>query len=133
MLNITSRLAVRPQNLPDWDFDWSDMEPQRPVEELGISDFLPDEEDMDMLKERAIQYVMRFLVTELQALAHLQKSAPVETVLHPVKKSVVVPMKVLFKDEKYTDETIDILSQIMADANLSGNSQVILNLLQICT
>ena len=30
----------------------------------------------------------------------------------------VVPMKVLFKDEKYTAETIDILSQIAKDAKL---------------
>lgn len=33
-------------------------------------------------------------------------------------------MKVLMKDEKYTDDTIDILWQLAVDANLSGDSQV---------
>ena len=33
-------------------------------------------------------------------------------------------MKILFKDEKYKSETIDILSQLMCDANLSGSHQV---------
>ncbi len=33
-------------------------------------------------------------------------------------------MIVLFKDEKYTSETIDILSRLRADADLKGTSQV---------
>lgn len=40
--------------------------------------------------------------------------------IHPAQKSEVVPMKVLFKDEKLKSETIDILSQLMSDANLDG-------------
>ena len=31
---------------------------------------------------------------------------------HPVVQSEVIPMKILMKDEKYTAETIDILTQI---------------------
>lgn len=34
-------------------------------------------------------------------------------------------MKVLFKDEKYKDETLDILAQLMKDAKLTGDLQVI--------
>ena len=33
-------------------------------------------------------------------------------------------MKILFKDEKYKNQTIDILTQLVGDANLSGNHQV---------
>ena len=33
----------------------------------------------------------------------------------------VVPQKVLFKDEKYIQETIEILSQLIDDADLKGN------------
>ena len=44
----------------------------------------------------------------------------------PVTKSVVVPMKVLFRDEKYTDENIQILQQYIRDCNLSGIAQVCL-------
>ena len=36
----------------------------------------------------------------------------------------MVPQKVLFKDEKHTQETIDILSQLIEDANLNGDPQV---------
>ena len=32
--------------------------------------------------------------------------------------------EILFKDEKYKDETIDILTQLMTDGNLSGDNQV---------
>lgn len=33
-------------------------------------------------------------------------------------------MCVLFKDEKYTSETVDILAQLIIDANLNGQPQV---------
>ena len=33
-------------------------------------------------------------------------------------------MKILFKDEKYKSETIEILQQLMADADLKGHHQV---------
>ncbi len=67
---------------------------------------------------------MNYLVREFSGLADLKEFAPAQQPLHPVAKSEVVPMKVLFKDEKYTSETIDILSQLMADADLKGASQV---------
>ena len=43
---------------------------------------------------------------------------------HPVQKSEVIPMKILFKDEKYISETVDILSQLMVDTNITGSPQV---------
>ena len=54
----------------------------------------------------------------------MAKLASKEERPHPVQKSTVVPMKVLMKDEKYTDDTIDILRQLVTDATLSGDAQV---------
>lgn len=125
MLNITARLAVRLRHLPDWDFDWSDTSPQKSRQSLGISDILPNEDDATQLKVRATRFMMNFLAKEFKDLAGLKKYVPDHVTLHPVEKSEVVPMKVLFKDEKYTSETIDILSQLMKDAALSGESQVL--------
>ena len=68
---------------------------------------------------------MEFLVTHIQDLAGLAKLAPKEECPHYMQRSTVVLMKILMKDEKYTDDTIDILSQLVEDAALSGNSQVI--------
>ena len=68
--------------------------------------------------------MMNFLVREFKDLARLSQYVPEEVPLHPVEKSEIVPMKVLFKDEKYTSETIDILAQLTEDATLTGDSQV---------
>ena len=124
MLNITARLAVRLKNRPDWDFDWSDTSPQKSRQSLSVSDILPSEDDATQLQMLAKQYMMKFIVKEFKDLAGLKKYLPPKVPLHPVEKSDVVPMKVLFKDEKYTKETIDILTQLMVDAALTGDSQV---------
>ena len=62
MLNVTSRLAIRTRYLPNYEFDWSDTMPQRSRDSLTIDDFLPSEEDAKIVKDRATQYVMGFLV-----------------------------------------------------------------------
>ena len=49
-----------------------------------------------------------------------------------MRKSVVVPMQALFKDEKYKSETIDILSVLMKDAALTGTPQVTLLCMKSC-
>ena len=125
MLNITARLAIRTAHIPDWNFDWSDTQPQRSQQSLTINDFLPNEEDAEKLRKRAIRYLMEILVSEFKSLSPLQPLLPQQELLHPVQKSEVVPMKVLFKDEKYKDETLDILTQLMKDAKLTGDPQVI--------
>ena len=124
MLNITSRLAVRLRYFPDWDFDWSDNKPQQKRQSLELEDFLPDEDDGIQIRETAVEYTMRFLVNEFTSLEDLKQYVPKHQQLHPVVRTEVVPQKVLFKDEKYIQETIDILSQLIEDANLSGDSQV---------
>ena len=124
MLNLTSRLAVKIENLPGFDFDWADTTPQRLRTSLNVEDFLPSEDDATVLHQRAVHYMMGFLVETFSSLKHLAEFVPEPELIHPVTKSKVVPMKILYKDEKYKSQTIDILMQLMSDANLSGNHQV---------
>ena len=118
MLNITCRLAIC---LRYWEFDWSDTQPQRSRESLTISTFLLVEHDAAEVKSWAIRYVMRILVEDFSGLQDLARYVPDE---QPPEKTEVEPMKVLFKDEKYISETIDILSQLVEDGNMQGSSQV---------
>jgi hypothetical protein len=115
--------AVRLQNLPDWNVDWADSQPQRTRQSLTISDFFPSLKDARHL-ERATAFLMKFLAEEFDSLSDLEPFVPKHQSPHPVQKSEVIPMKVLFKDEKYISETVDILSQLMVDANITGNPQV---------
>ena len=109
MLNLTSRMAVEIQNLPHWEVDWSDNKPQKIRSSLTCSDFLPDEVDATELQKRAVLLVMGILTTEFTSLGDLQKLVPQIESPNPVRKSVVVPMQALFKDEKYKAETIVFL------------------------
>lgn len=124
MLNLTARLAMSIPNLPIWDVNWDDRAPQKSRSSLGIDDFLPSISDGDALTRAAVQYTMEFLVERFDALHSLKSLVPTPQSPHPVKTTVVAPMPILFRDEKYKSETIEIIRQLMADAKLSGNSQV---------
>ena len=124
MLNITSRLAVNIRYTPQEQFDWSDDRPQRSMESLTISDFMLSESDAEEMGARATSYMMRFLVTNFSAFSDLKKFVPDETPLHPVVKTEVTPMKILFRDEKYISETIEILTKLVEDGKLCGEPQV---------
>lgn len=123
MMNINLRPAVRMQHLPE-NADWNDTTPQRRLDSLTINDFMLSESEAEEFKQRAILYTARYLVKEFKSLGDLQKFLPTQSQIHPVVKTEFVPMKVLFKDEKYTSETIDILCSLMKDADLKGNNQV---------
>ena len=124
MLKLTTRLAVNIRYLADWEVDWSDTCPQRSRESLTISDFLPTEEDAKQLRERDMHYTMEFLVTEFSSLSDLKCHVSSQQPFHAVQKTQVVPMSVLFKDELYKSETVEILTQYITDAQLSGDHQV---------
>ena len=63
---------------------------------------------------------------ELSALVHLQALLPSQPkAVEGEGRSNVVPMKILFKDEKYKSETIDILIQLVTDAGLCGKPEVV--------
>lgn len=124
MLNVTARLALKIENLPDWDIDWCDTTPQCSRSELGCDHFLPSIEDAHALNESALQYTMEFLVQEFDGLKELKHHIPARQSPHPVKKPTVAPMPILFKDEKYKAATIEIIRQLMEDAKLQGTAQV---------
>ena len=79
MLNITACLAIRTAHIPDWNFDWSDTQPQRSQQSLTINDFLPNEEDAEQLRKRAIRYLTEILVSEFKSLSPLQSLLPLVT------------------------------------------------------
>ena len=81
---------------------------------LTLDDIFPNVEDGRILFERAVQYTAQILVEEF----------PTFSDPFAVHKSIVVPMKVLFKDEKYTDENIQILQEYSRECNLTGSPQV---------
>ena len=123
MINATSRLAVNIRYVPD-STNWEDTTAQRTRQSLTINDFTPTDRDGIVLQQYATHYVVEFLVSAFQSLSDLKEFVPSRELVHPVEKSVVVPMKILFKDEKYKSETIEILQQLMADADLKGFYQV---------
>ena len=70
-----------------------------------------------------MQYVTEVLVEEFPDLADLKQflAMPSST---SVRKSTIIPMSLLFKDEKYIDDDIQILQEYIRECSLSGNSQV---------
>ena len=67
---------------------------------------------------------MECSVTQFSSLAEVKKLLTPKQLTHAVQNSRVVPMKLLFKDEKRKSETIDILTQLFSDGNLKGTNQV---------
>ena len=123
MLNATTRLAISINNFPPWEFDWSDNRPQKSRHTLTLSELLPNAEDGQQLYDRAVAYTMKLLV---ESFPSLEKLKPLISTGNsaPVTKSDIVPMTLLFKDEKYIDDNIQILQQYIKGCNLSGNAQV---------
>ena len=76
-----------------------------------MDDVLPSLLDGKLLFERAVEYIMKFLNENFQALKDLSLQY---TNSSPPKKSAVIPtMPVLFRDIKYIDETIQIYMTIL--------------------
>ena len=123
MLNMTARLAIEMRNLSDCEVDWDDVTPQRDPATLTNSDLLPGEADGVELQKRAVIHVMRVLIEEFPALSYLDALLPTEE-SPDISRSNDVPMKILFKDEKYIAETTEILTRLATDAELSGKPEV---------
>lgn len=123
MLNTTTRLAVKIVNLPLWEFNCSDSTPQKERQEVTVDEILPNSSDGRELYNRAVKYIMQLLVEAFPSLGSLSSCVPVENTSSP-QKAEIVPMKLLFRDEKYTDETIQILQQYIQDCALTGTPQV---------
>ena len=63
---------------------------------------------------------MEVMVAVFKSLHDLQPYLPQRESSHPAQKSVVIPMQILFKDEKFKSDMIEILSDLIKDAGLSG-------------
>ena len=98
--------------------------PQRAVESLTIDDFVVSAEEAVQFTERAVEYTARFLVREFKTIKDLEKFLMPQCQIFPPVETEYVPMKVLFKDEKYISETIEILCQVVKDDSLNGSNQV---------
>ena len=110
MLNLTSRLAINMRYIPG-GVDWTDQLPQGSRAQLTAADTLPGIEDAKVLQQRALDFIQRFLVSEFEDLHELQCFIPVSSP-NPVEKTEVVPMKILFRDEKYVTENVAILGDL---------------------
>ena len=123
MLNLTSRLAICIRDIPDW-VDWSDQSPQASRSQLTATDILPGIEDAKALHDRALIFLQQFLVREFNDLHHLQPLALARN-LYRGMKTEVIPMRILLRDEKFVAENVVILGDLVKDANLTGNHQVL--------
>ena len=130
MENTTSRLAVRVTKHPPFEFQWSDTSSQQSRSELDETDILPSEADGACLHARMVKFMMSFMVKELVSLSDLAQFVPSDS-SPPVQKSEVVPLKLLFRDEKSIDETIQILVHYIKDAHLDGTPQVDIPTVQV--
>ena len=108
MENTTSRLAVCVHKYPPFPFQWNDKSPQMSRCDLEEKDVLPTEGDGDCLRDHMLKFIMSFIVKELKSLSHLAHFIPSHSV-PPARKSEVLPLKLLFRDEKSIDENIHIL------------------------
>ena len=83
MKNLTARLAVRIDNIPD-DINLEDGQPQGHRQDLTVDDILPSSEDGKIVYKRAVRYIMGILVTEFESLSHLKHLVAQEKPPHPV-------------------------------------------------
>ena len=123
MMNVTTWLAVRIRFLPDYPFNWFDTSPQKSHQSLTVEVYLSSASESQQLEERATHYMMGFLHMRSRSSticsSHGALASPSEVRSDPHEK------RLLFKDEKYKCE---ILSQLIRDANLSEDPQVLTKL-----
>ena len=124
MTNVTTRIAVKINHLPPFEFNWSDSTPQKARSSLVLDDVLPSPSDGSQLFERAVKYVMEFLLKHFPSLKDIKVVTPQQSSSHQQEKSTVIPMAVLQRDEKYTDETIKILHDYTSECDFKGDLQV---------
>ena len=97
---------------------------QRIRSSLSVGDILPGAEEGKIFYDRAVLMVMELLVSKFKSLEVLKQLVPSRISPHPPSRSEIIPLKLLFHDEKYTSDTIVILQQFIQDAALDGTPQV---------
>ena len=99
MKNTTSRLAVRIQNYPPFPFQWNDATPQKSRGDLDEKDIVASDEVGVVLRSHMLTFMKTFMVQELISLSDLAQFIPSSPPL-PANKSEILPLKLLFRDEK---------------------------------
>ena len=124
MVNVTTRIAVEIAHLPPFQFSWSDSTPQKPRSKLVAADILPTSTDGKQMFDRATEFIMRFLTENFPTLENLKEILPPAQSTSSQEKSTIVPMPIMQRDEKYTDDTIKILHDFKSDCNLTGEPHI---------
>ena len=73
---------------------------------------------------KGLYSIQQILVEEFPTFSNLRHFVAIPDRSSSVYKSRIVPMKLLFRDEKYTNENIQILQQFSRECNLTGSPQV---------
>ena len=76
MTNVTTRIAVKISNLPPFEFRWDDSTPQKLRSSLVLDVVLPSLSDGSQLFERAMKYVIGFLLRHFPSLKDQKYSTP---------------------------------------------------------
>ena len=114
MLNTTTRLAIGINNLPPWEFDWSDNRPQKSRHTLTLSEVLTNAEDGQQLYDQAVVYT-KLLVEPFPSLEKLEPLISTGNSTS-VKKSVIVPMKIYSKTKNTSMITYRYCNNILKTA-----------------
>ncbi|XP_035687273.1 uncharacterized protein LOC118423287 [Branchiostoma floridae] len=115
MLNWTTRLVLPVRSLPPDDLG---DDPQGLRQDLSEVDILPTEEDVEELKTRFKERVIRLLVSKFKAFRHFDTS---HAQTKRVKKSEFTPLEVLDLDEAKASDNIQILLQCAKDRGVGND------------
>lgn len=100
MLNVTFRLAICIRDAPA-EVNWYDQSPQGSRSQLTVADILPDADGTTVLTKRALVFLQHFITSQFDDLHDLQPFLPGTPTPESVEKTEVVPMRLLFRDEKW--------------------------------
>ncbi|XP_035665571.1 uncharacterized protein LOC118408823 [Branchiostoma floridae] len=117
MFNWTSRLAVS----IDYEDKSLSREPQGRRQDLLEADVLADSNDVQDLEHRFVEKVKHVLVEHFPSMATFKDRLRTPCSPLPVKKSTIVPLPLLDKDESKKADTIDILLTFAKELNLEDH------------
>ena len=72
---------------------------------LSLTKFLLSEADAAEIHKQAVRYMMQYMVSAFTTFSELKQFVTDEVPSHPVVKTKIISMKVLFGDEKYVSVT----------------------------
>ena len=98
--------------------------PQGSRSQLTVAGILSDADDSMVLTKQALVFLQHFITSQFDDVHDLQPFLPGTHTPESVEKTEVVPMRLVFRDEKYVTENVAILRDLARDANLTGHHHV---------